>query len=789
MADESDYGRDPIQIVEIKQPRCALRYGTLPCRAAVADAVVRTNQALWSQDFTNAAWTRTRVTISPDVANAPDGTATADKIVPNTTSSTHHVIETTILDASTQYAVSIYAKAAEYSQFRILLSAANGWDVTTESDFDLVAKTATAVSGATPVIEDVGGGWYRCSVIATTNGSADGKRHIYRVKSGGTDSFAGNGTNGILFWGVQVEVGDSVSTYKPTTDTPVTRIWGTGTQRCFNTYWTCQDRENYDGTGSIAWRFTKPRAGVMPLYEEADAGNTIKTNPIYMLTDVSTSPSKINVGSRRTGESPLGVRASCTASFHDAPFDDHVGDYYLDTRATVGGNFWAKMLARNAFQPGWEMRVYEGYAGQALGDMQVRFYPVEKIDGPTTGGKVTVRGLDPLQLSDKRRAQFPRTTDIKLRAPATAVQTTLDIVAAEDDLTADFGNTGSRRFARIGSEIVQYSGYTGTAPDFTMTGVLRGALDTVAATHAVDDAVQRVGRYEDMRMYRIAKDLIENHTPIGSGYIDNAQWEAEGGRFLGLFKANTTIASPEDVEKLLGELCRDGLFSIWWDERQQTIPLLAVRPPQETPISLTDDLNVLKGTSEVKASPDDRMTRVSVFFKIVSPVAQLTDPTNYLRRDIRIAGEYELPQATGGEIREVQIFSRWIQTDAQALLVGSQLLLRYRDVPRYLSVTLDAKDRSIKIGDVADVTTGTVVDVNGNPVSTRWQVISFEEIKPGDTVRLDLQTYQFTGRFAYWMDNATPDYMSASDAQRAKGFFWADADGRMPDGTEGYQWQ
>lgn len=788
MAGENDYGREPIQIVEIKQPRCALRYGNLPCRADVADAVLRTNYLLWSEQADNAYWTKAAITVAADDVTAPDGTLTADKINETTATANHDLRRLFSFTSGVQYCASFYARADERSNV-MLFFASGAFGTNTYVRFDLASGTPASGVGAIDDsgMEDVGGGWWRCWIVATATATASANINFRLIDDTLSQNYAGTAGSGAHFWGMQIEIGDAPSTYKATTNATVSRIWGTGTQRCYNTYWTCQDRESYDGSGSIAWRFAKPRAGVMPLYEES--GDNIKTNPLYMLSEVSTSPSRINVGSRRTGESPLGVRASCTASFQDAPFDDHVGDYYLDTRATVGGNFWAKLIARNSFQPGWEMRVYEGYAGQALGDMQVRFYPVEKIDGPTTGGKVTVRGLDPLQLSDKRRSQFPRTTDIKLRAAATAVQTTLDVVAAEADLTADFGNTGSRRFARIGSEIVQYSGYTGTAPDYTLTGVLRGALDTVAATHAVDDAVQRVGRYEDMRMYRIAKDLIENHTPIGSGYIDNTQWEAEGGRFLGLFKANTTIASPEDVEKLLGELCRDGLFSIWWDERQQTIPLLAVRPPQETPISLTDDLNVLKGTSEVKASPDDRMTRVSVFFKIVSPVAQLTDPTNYRRRDIRIAGEYELPQATGGEVREVQIFSRWIQTDAQALLVGSQLLLRYRDVPRYLSVTLDAKDRSIKIGDVADVTTGTVVDVNGNPVSTRWQVISFEEIKPGDTVRLDLQTYQFTGRFAYWMDNATPDYLSASDAQRAKGFFWADADGRMPDGTEGYQWQ
>lgn len=785
---ENDYGREPIQIVEIKQPRCALRYGSLPCRAAVAAVVLRTNFALWSEQFQQATWAKTAVTVTQNSGNDPIGQLTADKIVPTVATSAHFVTQTVTLEASTDYVVSVYAKADAMDRLRIQGATGIGWSAVTRSDFNLTDGTATLVNGNAPVIENIGGGWYRCSVRMTTDGSAGAKTFLLLVLSpSGTESYAGDGVSGMLMWGAQVEAGATVSTYKPTTDAAVSRIWGTGSQRCYNTYWTCQDRENYTGTGSLAWRFMRPRAGVYPLYEES--GENIKTNPLYMLTDVSTAPSRINVGSRRTGESPLGVRAKCSASFQDAPFDDHVGDYYLSTRSVVGGNFWSKLIARNQFQPGWEMRVYEGYAGQAIGDMQVRFYPVDKISGPDSAGKVTVEGIDPLQLSDKRRSQFPRATDIKLSDAVTDSQTTLPVASAGADLAADFGNTGARRYARIGSEIVEYSGYTGTAPNFTLTGVIRGALGTVAAAHASQDAVQRVGRYERIRMYRVAKDLIENHTPIGAGYIDNAQWEAEGEAFLGLFIADATIASPEDVDNLLGELCRDGLFSIWWDERQQTIPLLAVRPPQETPVTLDDMFNVLNGTSEVKSAPDDRLTRVSVFFRVVSPVGSLTDPTNYLRRDIRIAGEYELPQSTGGEIREATIYSRWIRTDAQALLVGAQLLMRYRNVPRFLSVTLDAKDRSIKIGDIADITTKTVVDVNGQPVSTRWQVISFEEVRPGETVRLDLQSYEFSGRFAYWMADGTPDYSAASDAEKARGFFWCNDDGKMSDGTEGYKWQ
>jgi hypothetical protein len=786
MADEGTYGREPVQIIEIKQPRCGLRFGALPCRAAVADAVLRTNIALFSEQLDNAYWTKTRGTVTANAAVAPDGLTTADKFVENTATGIHEVSRSLSFTNATSYTFSVYVKAAEITTLRLVLTGSAFTAVVISCNLSTGAMTT--LSGAPDAVgsEALPGGWWRFwfRELSTATNTAT---VAYRLDKAGSGSYAGDGTSGVLLWGAQVEVGLEPSTYKRTTDAPVGRLWGTGTQPCYNTYWTCQDRENYAATGSIAWRFTSPRAGVLPLYDES--GNDIKANPLYSLAGVTTSPSRINIGARRSGESPLGILSSCTATFKDEPFDDHVGDYYLSQRPFIGGNFWAKTIARNPFQPEWEMRLYEGYRGQALGDMQVRFYPVENIEGPDAGGTVTVRGADPLQRADRRKSQFPRATDIKLADPINDSVTTAKVVSSVADLSADFGNTGSRRYIRIGSEIMEYTGWTGTAPDLTLTGMTRGALGTAAASHAVDDAAQRVGRYERVRQYRIAKDLIENHTVIGSGYIDNAQWEDEGGKFLPLFTATATIPSPEDTEKLIGELCRDGLFSIWWDERLATIPLLAVRPPQETPVVLTDDLNILKSSSEIKAVSEDRLTRVTVFYKQINPLTSTTDPTNYTRRDINISGEYELPQSTGGEIRELTIYSRWIRTEAQALLVAAQLLLRYRNVPRYLSVKLDAKDRSIRIGDVADITTGTVTDVNGRPQSTRWQVISYHEIKAGDTVMIDLQSYLFFGRFTYWMDNATPSYASASDAQRARGFFWADENGKMPDGTDGYQWQ
>jgi len=566
----------------------------------------------------------------------------------------------------------------------------------------------------------------------------------------------------------------------------------TGTPKCYNGFWTCTDssgaKTNYDGTGSIKWRFCRPQDVLRLTYEETDTDN-IATNCLPMLRSVSTTSSRINVAANRKGESPLGTRAGVTISMMDEPWDDHVGDFYIGDRtppATLAG-FWALWVVRNPFYPNIKIRIYEGYAGQALADMQVRLYDLENVNGPDDNGKVTITGRDPLDKARQRKAKFPATSQIELAADINESTETVAVTCLESELTAEYGNTGATKYIAIGDEIIKYTGYTGTEPDFTLSGVSRAELGTSPDSHDADDAMQRVGRYENIRPYEVAEDLLDNHTEVDNAYVNaGGQWDEEGQRYLSTIKATATVAEPTAVEDLLGELCRDGLFSIWWDERQQAIPLLAVRPPRETPVVWSDALNIIKGSYSRSARPDDRLTRVSMYFRPRDPFESEDSASNYTNIRISIDGEVELPEATGGEILENAIFSRWIQTFGQALLIGKSQLLRYRLPPQYITVSVDAKDRSIAIGDVVDLDTRNQIDTEGNRLSTRWQVIEAEETVTGEKVRTVLQSYQFVGKFAIIMANDAPNYADATEEERLDGCWIAENTGFMPDGSDGY---
>ncbi len=150
----------------------------------------------------------------------PNGTRTADKVVATATSGYHAVRQTFTYTTGTRYTLSVYARAAEYSNLYISdLSSA-----TMACAFDLQAGTAGTPRPAPPFtsvvasIQNVGGGWYRCSLTGTSDRSATTTPTFVGYPAGATlddngASYTGDGTSGIYIWGAQLSNSASVDPY------------------------------------------------------------------------------------------------------------------------------------------------------------------------------------------------------------------------------------------------------------------------------------------------------------------------------------------------------------------------------------------------------------------------------------------------------------------------------------------------------------------------------------------------------------------------------------------------
>jgi hypothetical protein len=204
-----------------------LRFGYNPSTLEFVGLIVEgasTNLFTYSESFNNAAWTKTGLnTISADSGTDPRGTTTAEKIVPNTSSTQKQLQQQINASASSgeTYSLSIYAKADGYSWIRLAFSGADS----SYAFFDLSTGLVGTSSGVTKaVVEKLPNGYYRLCIVKTLASSGALQGNVYLQSTDNqTSSWSGDGTKAIVLYGAQAELQPLMTSYIPTTAAAVTR--------------------------------------------------------------------------------------------------------------------------------------------------------------------------------------------------------------------------------------------------------------------------------------------------------------------------------------------------------------------------------------------------------------------------------------------------------------------------------------------------------------------------------------------------------------------------------------
>jgi hypothetical protein len=171
--------------------------------------ILPANLLTYSEQFDNAAWTKSQATVSADAATAPDGRTTADKLIEDSTTNGHSVLLTISKATSAiTYTGDVFCKAAERTQAYFWLHGAGGGD-RGQAVFDLSAGTVLsssaigAFTGITATIEDAGDGWWRIRMTVTSDTSASITFNV-GAAAGGSFYYLGDGASGIYVWGAQL---------------------------------------------------------------------------------------------------------------------------------------------------------------------------------------------------------------------------------------------------------------------------------------------------------------------------------------------------------------------------------------------------------------------------------------------------------------------------------------------------------------------------------------------------------------------------------------------------------
>ena len=169
-----------------------------------------------SNTFDSGSWTAQNISVTSGQSGY-DGSNDAYKLTPNTSNAAHRILQTFTAAGNSVQTWSVYAKADGYNFIRITENAVTGdratFNISTGSVFSSLNDIDTD-------IQDVGNGWYRCSL--TINTGASHRFDIYVMESGSVqEPWAGNGTSGVLIQDAQVNYGLVADSYLETTTTAV----------------------------------------------------------------------------------------------------------------------------------------------------------------------------------------------------------------------------------------------------------------------------------------------------------------------------------------------------------------------------------------------------------------------------------------------------------------------------------------------------------------------------------------------------------------------------------------
>lgn len=178
----------------------------------------------WSEAFDNVAWAVEGTSVAANVAAAPNGSLTAERLTETAVTSAHALSQTVTLVAG-RYKYSVYLKKGSGATAPDWVQLTFGGNSFDWANFNLSTGAIGLQSGSSAAIAPVGDGWYRCSLDCVPTAGNTSVQVAFTNNTNASSrrpSYAGATTSDVLVWGAQLSGSASLDAYSPVYGAAVT---------------------------------------------------------------------------------------------------------------------------------------------------------------------------------------------------------------------------------------------------------------------------------------------------------------------------------------------------------------------------------------------------------------------------------------------------------------------------------------------------------------------------------------------------------------------------------------
>jgi len=391
-------------------------------------------------------------------------------------------------------------------------------------------------------------------------------------------------------------------------------------------------------------------------------------------------------------------------------------------RRSSSGSFWGRTLARNPYAGGRKIVYKSGlrpYGTYSDPDWIERHFIIDDIT--RSGGYVNFTCLDPVILTEDKKAKMPVASPAQLSAAITGLPTNFNYINAPDFY---YGPLSASIFVRIDSEVIRCT----VSGAKQLTVVQRGYKSEIKE-HEAGATVQDCVRFSGVHIIDAIVYALENYTTIPSSFIGD--YSAVKALIPTVDLDEAIIQKPTAVADFISDMIKIGNLIFHFDESSLKFVIDYIPEMDVEPITIDQQEDILRDSVSINPNTKEQYTRAAHLWGPVDITKDNEEnfAINYLAANLTVESPAKL-----GEVNEKKAFKNpYLTTSAGDSIIATAYSARIAagadKKPQIITARINAasigatQGGNLKIGSIVSIATKDDQNIDGVSQADLYQIV------------------------------------------------------------------